>query len=171
MNSLALTLLKLASPGVPDIYQGAELWDFSLVDPDNRRPVDFDLRRRLLAELEGMPPEQVMARIMEGLPKLWLIRQALRLRRQTPDLRDGGYSRLAAEGERATHVVAFLRGESVAAIVPRLALGLGGRWADTRIRLNPGAWRNVLTGEDHAGGDVRVADLLRRFPVALLHRQ
>src|SRR4029077_3681493 len=81
INSLAQTLLKIASPGVPDFYQGSELWDLSLVDPDNRRPVDYDLRRRLLAELKGgdlkggMPPEAILARADEGRPKLWLIHQ------------------------------------------------------------------------------------------------
>jgi (1->4)-alpha-D-glucan 1-alpha-D-glucosylmutase len=171
VNSLAFTLLKLAAPGVPDIYQGCETWDFSLVDPDNRRPVDFERRRRLLGEIRGMTPEQAMHRVDEGAPKLHLIASGLRLRREAPDLRSGGYSPLAATGERAAHVLGFLRGESVAAVVPRLVLGLGGRWADTRIRLNPGAWRNVLTEENHAGGEITVSDLLRRFPVALLHRE
>ena len=86
INSLAQTLLKLTSPGVPDFYQGSELWDLSLVDPDNRRPVDYELRRRLLAELkEGRPPEAILARMDEGLPKLWLIHQGLQLRRRLPE--------------------------------------------------------------------------------------
>ena len=85
MNALAQTLLKLTAPGVPDLYQGTEVWNVSLVDPDNRRPVDYDLRRRLLHEVEGATPEQVWARVDEGLPKLWLIRQALALRRRQPE--------------------------------------------------------------------------------------
>lgn len=77
VNSLAQTLLKQTSPGVPDLYQGGELWDLSLVDPDNRRPVDYALRSRLLKELDGMKPEQIMARMEEGLPKLWLLHKTL----------------------------------------------------------------------------------------------
>ena len=82
INSLAQTLLKLTAPGIPDFYQGTELWNLSLVDPDNRRPVDYALRRRLLAELEGMTPEKIWRRIDDGLPKLWVIRQTLKLRRE-----------------------------------------------------------------------------------------
>jgi (1->4)-alpha-D-glucan 1-alpha-D-glucosylmutase len=80
VNSLAQTLIKLTAPGVPDFYQGTELWDLSLVDPDNRRPVDYALRRRLLSELDGMAAEEIWRRIDEGLPKLWIIHQTLKLR-------------------------------------------------------------------------------------------
>ena len=82
INSLAQTLMKYTSPGVPDLYQGGELWDLSLVDPDNRRPVDYELRRKLLNELGSMTAEQVMKRMDEGLPKLWVIHHALWLRRE-----------------------------------------------------------------------------------------
>src|SRR6201999_2103285 len=82
VNSLAQTLMKHTAPGVPDLYQGSELWDLSLVDPDNRRPVDYGLRRRLLAEAETLSAAQVLERIHDGLPKLWLIHRALRLREQ-----------------------------------------------------------------------------------------
>src|SRR6185295_11194257 len=86
INSLAQTLLKLTAPGVPDFYQGTEIWDLSLVDPDNRRPVDYELRRGLLADLKGgMTPEEILARMEEGLPKLWVIRQGLQLRRRNPE--------------------------------------------------------------------------------------
>lgn len=77
VNSLAQTLLKLTAPGVRDLYQGTELWELSFVDPDNRRPIDYDRRRRLLAELEGATPEAIWARIDDGLPKLWVTSQAL----------------------------------------------------------------------------------------------
>ena len=85
INSLAQTLLKITAPGVPDFYQGTELWNLALVDPDNRRPQDFDLRRRMLADLRNATPEQVMKRFDEGMPKLWLIRQGLALRKQHPE--------------------------------------------------------------------------------------
>jgi (1->4)-alpha-D-glucan 1-alpha-D-glucosylmutase len=165
--SLAQTLIKLTAPGVPDLYQGTELWDLSLVDPDNRRPVDYEMRRRLLQELDG-DPEPVLARMDEGLPKLWLIRQALALRRERSKLFAGDYEALNASGERAEHVFAFVRGGGSVTVVPRLVLKLAGDWKDTSLELLLGTWRNVLTGEELSGGKVRVADLLRRFPVALL---
>jgi (1->4)-alpha-D-glucan 1-alpha-D-glucosylmutase len=173
VNSLAQTLLKLAAPGVPDIYQGTELWDLSLVDPDNRRPVDFAQRARLLQALEGATPEQVMAGADEGLPKLWLIRQALHLRRERPAPFGprSAYRPLASRGTRAAHALAFLRGDEVAAVLPRLVLGLRGDWGNTTLELPPGTWRNVLTGESRPGGAARLAELLARFPVALLARE
>jgi (1->4)-alpha-D-glucan 1-alpha-D-glucosylmutase len=173
INSLAQTLIKLTAPGVPDLYQGTELWDLSLVDPDNRRPVDYDLRRRLLAELEeGMAPEAIWARLDEGLPKLWVIRQALHLRRRRPELfgTESSYRPLAVRGSRAAHVVAFARREEVVTVVPRLVLTLGGEWEDTELELPSGLWRNELTGEELAGGTVQLAGLLERFPVGLFSR-
>jgi (1->4)-alpha-D-glucan 1-alpha-D-glucosylmutase len=173
INSLSQTLLKIASPGVPDFYQGSELWDLSLVDPDNRRPVDYDLRRRLLAELKaGMPLEAILARADEGLPKLWLIHQGLQLRRRLPEAfgPEGDYAPLPVSGARAGHAVAFARGGEVAVIVPRLPLRLGGDWQGTTVTLPPGSWRNELTALEVAGGERPVAELLARFPVALLAR-
>jgi (1->4)-alpha-D-glucan 1-alpha-D-glucosylmutase len=166
INSLAQTLIKLTAPGVPDVYQGTELWSLALVDPDNRRPVDYEERRRLLKDLAGVPaPEEILARMDQGLPKLWVIRQALRL----GDRLQGSYAPLPAKGERAGHVFAFSRGDEGVAVVPRLVIGLGGSWGDTSLDLPPGRWHNELTGEG-IGGEVRLADLFRRFPVALLSR-
>ncbi len=171
VNSLAQTLLKLTAPGIPDIYQGTELWDLSLVDPDNRRPVDYALRRRLLAALDAVTPEQIMARSDEGLPKLWVIRQALRLRRLRPAPfgADGAYRPLAADGARADHVVAFARGDGAVTVVPRLVMRLEDSWLNTTLELPSGAWRNELTG-DVVQGVERLTDLLARFPVALFSR-
>jgi (1->4)-alpha-D-glucan 1-alpha-D-glucosylmutase len=112
-------LLKLTAPGVPDLYQGTELWDLSLVDPDNRRPVDYEIRRRLLAELKALTPEQVMSRSDEGLPKLYLIEKALTLRQRVPP--DQLYEPLYAEGRRGDHVVAFSRGPWIT-VTPRLVM-------------------------------------------------
>jgi (1->4)-alpha-D-glucan 1-alpha-D-glucosylmutase len=171
--SLAQVLLKLTCPGVPDIYQGTELWDLSLVDPDNRRPVDYALRHRLLGELEGLKVAAVMARADEGLPKLWLITRALALRRRRPAAfgPEGTYTPLAVEGPGADHVVAFSRGGEVATVVPRLLLKRRGEWGDTRVVLPAGEWRNELTGEDVPGGAVPAARLFASFPVALLARR
>jgi len=172
VNSLAQTLLKLTCPGVPDIYQGTELWDTSLVDPDNRRPVDYAARRALLRRLEGATPEEVMAEAESGLPKLWVIQRALSLRRSSPVPLAGEtqYRPLAAAGSHARHVVAFVRGGGVATVVPRLVMGLRSGWGDTALDLPAGSWRNVFTGEEVRSGRVPLADLLRRFPVALLVR-
>jgi (1->4)-alpha-D-glucan 1-alpha-D-glucosylmutase len=170
-NSLTQTLIKLSAPGVPDIYQGTELWDLSLVDPDNRRPVDFGLRRRLLEELDRLSPEAIMQRQDEGLPKLWLIKQVLGLRRHRPELFDGaGYRPLAADGGLAEHVLAFCRGESLVAIAPRLVMGLRRGWDGTSLNLPAGCWRNILDGRRTNGGQLKLAGLLDVFPVALLVR-
>jgi (1->4)-alpha-D-glucan 1-alpha-D-glucosylmutase len=172
VNALAQTLLKLTAPGVPDLYQGTEVWNLSLVDPDNRRPVDYDLRRRLLRALDDTTPEQIWARIDEGLPKLWLIRQTLALRRRQPERfgPQGDSQPLLAKGTRAAHVVAFTRGNAVVTVVPRLVLGLNGDWGDSTLELPAGAWRNELTGDAVDGTVVPMVDLLARFPVALLAR-
>jgi (1->4)-alpha-D-glucan 1-alpha-D-glucosylmutase len=171
INSLSQTLLKLAAPGVPDFYQGTEVWDLSLVDPDNRRPVDYELRRRLLADLKGgMTPEEILARMDEGLPKLWLIHRGLQLRRQLPEAFGGDCEPLRVSGPRADHAAAFLRGGAVAAVAPRLLLRLGGDWGETTLELPAGTWRNELTGEEVEGGPQPLAGLLARFPVALLAR-
>ena len=175
VSSIAQTLLKIAAPGVPDFYQGTEIWDLSLVDPDNRRPVDYPLRRRLLEELEkGLRPEEILARMDDGLPKLWTIRQGLRLRRSRPEAfgPESTYEPLRVSGEKADHAVAFLRGGEVAVVVPRLSLRLEGDWGDTALDLPAGRWRNELTEDELEGGrgSVSLAGLLARFPVALLAR-
>jgi len=176
INALAQVALQLTVPGVPDTYQGCELWDLSLVDPDNRRPVDFDRRRRLLAELAegGLEPGDLMARAGEGLPKLALVRAALHLRGRRPEAfgagEAGAYLPLAFDGPAAAHAVGFTRGGAVAVVVPRLVLGLEaqGGWEDTVVALPPGPWTDVVTGAAAAGGPVLLDDLLGGFPVAIL---
>ena len=174
INSLTQTLLKCVSPGVPDLYQGGELWDLSLVDPDNRRPVDYGLRTKLLQELQGMTSDAIVARMDEGLPKLHLIHAALKLRRERPECfgPEGRYEALPASGDKAQHVVAFQRGEDVIAVAVRESLGVADGWGATRLALpaseRVGVWRNVLTNEEHASGGIEIAALLEDFPVALL---
>ncbi|MGD0118188.1 MAG: malto-oligosyltrehalose synthase, partial [Candidatus Binatus sp.] len=172
INSLAQTLLKLTAPGVPDFYQGTELWNLTLVDPDNRRTPDFDLRRRLLADLKNATPEEVMEHMDDGMPKLWLIRAGLAIRKRHPEWfgPQVGIEPLKARGIGRDHVVAFMRGDSVIAIAPRLVTKLAGNWRDTEVDLPSGNWTNHLTGERLHGGPMRLADLMRRFPVALLAR-
>ncbi len=169
-TSLALNLLKLAAPGVPDIYQGAELWDLSLVDPDNRRRVDFAARRKLLAELDRLCPDQILARFDEGLPKLWLLRQSLRARNSRSESFAGSYQPLWASGPKAAHVIAFQRGVDIIAAVPRLSLSLGA-CDGTVIEIPDGHWRNQFTGESVQGGKIEMNALFANFPVALLARE
>jgi len=173
INSLAQTLMKLTAPGVPDIYQGCELWDLSLVDPDNRRAVDFTLRRRLLQELKDCSPEDILAGMDEGLPKLWVIVKALHLRRSRPELfgPEGSYTALYARGTKAGHAVAFVRGEGAVCVVPRLVVSLDGDWADTKLELPCGDWHNIFTGDDTAGGPILLSEILKRFPVALFEKR
>jgi (1->4)-alpha-D-glucan 1-alpha-D-glucosylmutase len=170
VNSLSLKLLCLTAVGVPDIYQGGELWDLSLVDPDNRRPVDFHLRSRLLSECEGLATAPSPERATEGLLKLHLVRRILHLRRRRGDLYgpEAAYEPLSADGEKGHHLVAFMRGGGAITLVPRLVVGLGGDWAGTSLRIPAGLWRDELTGESFEGGRQPVARLLAGFPVGLL---
>ena len=173
-NALTQALLKLTAPGVPDIYQGCELWDLSLVDPDNRRLVDFERRRELLDELDELDAAQILARRDEGSPKLWLTRQTLRLRRRRPGAfgPEGGYQPLLARGEHAARVVAFARGAGeVVTVAPRWPLGLEQGWEDTELGLpGPGPWCHELTGQTFEGERVAVGEVLEGFPVGLLNR-
>ena len=155
IQALAQTLIKLTVPGVPDLYQGTEIWDLSLVDPDNRRPVEYALRRKLLSELEGLTPEQILARSDEGMPKLWVTKQALAICDRL-----GEYSQLEVSG---TNAIAYARGP-VITIVPRLVLSRGYDWGT--VQLPPGNWHNQLTGDPVTSGNLN--RLFQRFPVALL---
>ena len=172
INSLSAVLLKLTSPGVPDFYQGTELWNLSLVDPDNRRKVDYDERRKLLKELPGLCPKQVWERLDEGLPKLWTIYHSLRARWDKPECfgNDGAYSPLYATGAKQQHVVSYMRGRDIAVAVPRLVMRLE-NWEDTALRIDEGCWKNVLGQQNLTGGILRVKDLFESFPVALLIKQ
>jgi (1->4)-alpha-D-glucan 1-alpha-D-glucosylmutase len=191
VNSLAQTLVKIASPGVPDVYQGQEIWDFSLVDPDNRRPVDYALRRRMLTGLrERMHGDrralcrELVAGWEDGAPKLYVTHVGLCARQDHADaFKDGEYLPVSISGARAEHVVAFARrggGSTLVAIVPRLvamltrengfALPDGGVWDDTALTgdVVAGRWRNLFTGGEL--DDLRLANILADFPVALLAR-
>jgi (1->4)-alpha-D-glucan 1-alpha-D-glucosylmutase len=194
-NSLTLTLLKYASPGVPDLYQGSELIDLSLVDPDNRRPVDYALRRQWLDALEAMVVEpDLAARVQalaasphDGRAKLWFIWRLLALRREQPALwREGSYEGLAAQGPLARHVIAFARRHENAwllVVTGRLFVALSPAgaapvlpdakaWQDTSVQLPVGlegaVLENLLTGErlQASHGTLALADAFRRMPWA-----
>ena len=170
INSLSATLLKLTSPGVPDTYQGTELWDLSLVDPDNRRPVDYETRRKLLSEMKDMQVGEVMKRMDDGLPKLWTIYKTLRVRTERRDSfgERGTYKPIQAGGELRQSVVSYGRADDVVVVVPRLVMKTLNGWGDTSISLPSGEWTNVLSGEKLAGGKLELGHLLDAFPVALL---
>jgi len=167
-NALGQKLVALTMPGVPDTYQGTELWDNSLVDPDNRRPVDFAERAAMLIDLDrgALPPIDD-----SGAAKLLVTARALRLRRDRPELFTG-YAPCPVTGPHARHAVAFDRGGAVT-VVTRLPVGLaeaGGWTAEDTLRLPAGDWRDEITGQDVAGPRVDLSALLRRYPVALLVR-
>jgi (1->4)-alpha-D-glucan 1-alpha-D-glucosylmutase len=172
VSSLAQTALMLTCPGVPDLYQGTEVWAEYLVDPDNRRPVDYASRRALLGGLAAGGPEAALARDADGGPKLWLIHRVLSHRRRSPGAYGpgSGYAPLRVAGPRSAHAVAFTRSGGLAVVVPRLVQIPGEEWPGTTVELPPGRWASVLTGEQVDGGETAVAGLLRRFPVAVLGR-
>jgi (1->4)-alpha-D-glucan 1-alpha-D-glucosylmutase len=180
-NSLSQTVLRLAAPGVPELYQGGELWDLSLVDPDNRRPVDFARRRAVLAELRGRTggpgtdlgglARTLVERRQDGRIKLHVIERGLACRREHPRLfLQGDYVALAVHGDRANHVCAFARshaGQDVVVAVPRFLANLIGDgwplgaavWGEDAVALPPGegerVYRNVFTGEIVEATDTR----------------
>ncbi|MEO8456300.1 MAG: malto-oligosyltrehalose synthase [Chloroflexota bacterium] len=180
VNSLAQVLLKAAAPGVPDTYQGCELWDFSLVDPDNRRPVDFARRVKSLPTLVDATHQDLLASWQDGRIKQFVLQRALRFRGEHAALfADGEYVPLEVAGEHSERVVAFARhqgDEWAVVIAPRLITHLCGDgwpigevWGDTCARLlADGHWRNVMSGDVFTGAELLLADAFRKLPVALL---
>jgi (1->4)-alpha-D-glucan 1-alpha-D-glucosylmutase len=188
VNSLTQTLLKLTTPGVPDIYQGNELWDFSLVDPDNRRPVDYARRQRMLRELASADPSGMLDGVEDGRAKLYLTWKTLQFRRDHEVLfRDGTYLPLRTSGEHAAHLCAFMRKhaeEMAIVVVPRLSARLMGEregwplgeiWGDTVIDLPergvlPAVLCSQFTREDLSidARALSASAALARFPVALI---
>jgi (1->4)-alpha-D-glucan 1-alpha-D-glucosylmutase len=171
INSLAQTLIKMVAPGVPDFYQGTELWDLSLVDPDNRRPVDFAARLKMIRRARGMSAAQALEECESGMPKLWMAARILAIRRERGGdfSADSKYQPLVAQGAHLGRLLAFRRGENLLAVVPRFTLTLAGDWADTRLPLPGGAWRNCFTDEV-IQREISPAALFAGFPVALLIR-
>ena len=192
LNSLSIVLIKLTAPGVPDIYQGNELWDFSLVDPDNRRPVDYGVREKLLHAVEhadtGARIRALFEAPADGRAKLFLTQRVLALRRAHPQffLR-GGYTALNAKGTRESHVVAYARrhgGAGIIVIAGRLFSGLiaapgelpcaeqvwGDTWIEVPFLAPEVVLNNALTGGKLRVVDarVRLADALADFPGAIL---
>jgi (1->4)-alpha-D-glucan 1-alpha-D-glucosylmutase len=195
LNSLAQVLLKVTSPGIPDFYQGTELWDFSLVDPDNRRPVDFEKRAVLLGELtklEGQGQELLVQQLLnsweDGRVKLYVTYTGLNVRKSYSDIfRDGKYVPLQVTGHRREHVCAFIRHSQTGyalVIIPRLLTRLvhvgvmpvgQDVWGEDLLLLPdsvPELWLNAHTGEKFKVSgtkrSLRLSDVLGIFPMALL---
>ncbi len=183
INSLSQTLLKLTAPGVPDIYQGSELWNFSLVDPDNRRPVDYKLRAEMLSGLSDKTPQQLLQCWPDGSIKMLITQRTLNYRLEHVALfRRGKYLPLRAAGTFADCCLAFARelaDERVVVIAPRLSSRVGfppiaDRWKDTAIELPEGfplqRWREVLTGHEFRIKErrLRMSDVMAVLPVAIL---
>ena len=164
-NSLSAKVLQITAPGVPDVYQGSELWETSLVDPDNRREVDFDIRRLYLAAVDAgaHPPIDD-----SGAAKLLVTSRALRLRRDHPELFTR-YAPLDTMGERSRNAIAFDRGGAIT-LATRFPIGLyeSGGWGDTTVMLPGHELVDVFTGRRFPGGQTRLADLMDKYPVALL---
>jgi (1->4)-alpha-D-glucan 1-alpha-D-glucosylmutase len=197
-NSLSQVLIKLTSPGVPDIYQGNEIWDFSLVDPDNRRPVDYDLRRRLLSQVEKVQDANDAASLVEGKEdgriKLLVTSRALNFRRSNlPLFQQGSYTPITVEGKHAGNVISYARGYEgslAVAVAPCLVTQLGkagetvapvgqvwsGSWLPLPNASDGDSFRNVFTGEVLAASSrngsvgLPMEEVLAVFPVALLEK-
>jgi (1->4)-alpha-D-glucan 1-alpha-D-glucosylmutase len=195
INSLAQTALKLTSPGVPDFYQGTELWELTLVDPDNRRPVDYELRSRLLQEMKWIEAasgalavaEDALNHLPDGRVKLWVSYKTLQLRKEQRDLfHRGNYVPIEISGDKAAHAVAFLRVDatkSVLTVVPRFAdtlmrgkteWPLKKAWDGAILQLPEGSaesFTNIFTGETVTISDtntILLGDVFASFPVAVL---
>jgi (1->4)-alpha-D-glucan 1-alpha-D-glucosylmutase len=193
LNSLAQTLIKITSPGIPDFFQGSELWDLSLVDPDNRRPVDFDIRKTFLTEIMKLEGDKnflmnLMAKPESGKIKLFLSYRALFARRENQSLFEkGDYIPLRAEGTHADRVFGFARRDESSwaiTIIPRLLTNLvtegeyplGEKvWENTSFTMPegcPSIWENAITGEKLRVEDrLHVSDVFSSFPVALILAQ
>jgi (1->4)-alpha-D-glucan 1-alpha-D-glucosylmutase len=190
-NSLAQVVLRNTTPGVPDLYQGCELWDLSLVDPDNRRPVDYKQRKSILQDLQTKAKIDCLSLLKElwktrhnGHIKLFLTYQLLQARQHnTAIFQQGNYQPLTTSGRYANHILAFARtveNQSLIVIVPRFLTSIiqpgecpiGDRWQDTQVSLPPNfptSWMNVITIESmHTGREIAITNALCHFPVALL---
>jgi (1->4)-alpha-D-glucan 1-alpha-D-glucosylmutase len=184
LSSLAQVVLKIASPGVPDFYRGTEVWDFSLADPDNRRPLEFVSRMAMLDQLQkGRLLDELLRNWSDGGIKMFMTWKGLTWRSNHPALfQQGRYIELKISGSRQDHVVAFarrLKNQWCIAIVPRLMvkisrfgmLPIGGRvWKDTTVELPPDApprWQNVFTGE-MSFTPLRVSEIFKTLPFGLL---
>jgi (1->4)-alpha-D-glucan 1-alpha-D-glucosylmutase len=184
LTSLSRTVLKMTLPGVPDVYQGTEMWDLSLVDPDNRRPVDYETRIRALEADE--PVAALLGRWPDGAVKQAVLTRLLADRAGSPHLyATGDYQVLRSQGSQARRVLAFARSdgsERLVVVVPRLVSGMiadgapplsEAAWGDTSVAIPGGQWRDAITGQSvEIGSDgARVGELFATLPFSVLRAQ
>ncbi|MBW4536128.1 MAG: malto-oligosyltrehalose synthase [Pleurocapsa minor HA4230-MV1] len=187
-NSLSQVLIKNTAPGVPDLYQGAELWELSLVDPDNRRPIDYQKRRKFLQEIKLKSSQDILQLLKEliatkenGKIKLFLTHQLLKARKEYIKIfQNGNYQPIEITGKYHNHLIAFSRNygdKTIVAIAPRFLTGiikpgqlpLGTKiWEDTSLKLVPKNWHNLIDNQTITGENLAVGEILQNFPVALL---
>jgi (1->4)-alpha-D-glucan 1-alpha-D-glucosylmutase len=171
-KSLAQTLLLMTAPGVPDIYQGTELWNLSLVDPDNRRPVDYKKREKLLDEAEKASWEKALEEIEPGFTRLWMINRCLSFRKDHRDIFNtpSNYGPLNTREPASSGLAAFTRGEDLAVIIPWIHGKVDLDQDETEVCLPSGKWRDLFTGDITEGGWQKTKDLVKKFPLSLLYR-
>ena len=177
-NSIAQTILKTCSPGVPDFYQGTEHWDLTLVDPDNRRPIDYSLRQQLLSKVRSASPPEFIRDWKSGAIKLFTTARTLHIRQEHSAITEGDYRRIDVAGTHSNHMVAFARTHNLSTIivaVPRFVrtltqgeriLPTAEHWKDTCLEFRERKFRNLLTGEEIQS--LSAADLFKFFPGAIL---
>ncbi|MGB3064352.1 malto-oligosyltrehalose synthase [Sphingobacterium thalpophilum] len=188
LNSLVQQVLKFTCPGVPDIYQGSELWDYSFVDPDNRRPVDYPLRKQLISDIAAIQEDDLVATLWrerhDGRIKLWLIRELIRLRKTNPALiGSGSYIKLKVSGRYRKHILAFARRSDDNWLVVVVPLHLGALakavkfvtgsfdWADTRVcfpTMHKVNWQQVVSENSGEGNEILMNDIFNQLPLAIL---
>jgi (1->4)-alpha-D-glucan 1-alpha-D-glucosylmutase len=194
INSIAQAIIKITSPGIPDFYQGTELWDFSLVDPDNRRPIDYKLRDKLLSEIKQQSKENisecvknVCSNVKDGRIKLFSVYNALKARNKNINVfQKGSYQKLEPKGERKTNIFSFARNfedKWIVVVVPRFCTELVGEnefpvgqkvWKDTQVALPSEnlRFKNIFTDEDiEDGNKICISAALKTFPAAVLISQ
>lgn len=178
VNSLVQTTVKLLGPGVPDLYQGCEVWNYSLVDPDNRRDIDYTKLERMLEELDSLSVAEIMDGMADAYPKLALTRALLHLRLAHTDVFWGSgsrgpkpYAALDVSGEARSDVLAFERGGDIIAVCPLRFHSRAGHYPDTTVAIPEGPYRNVISGETVQGGTHAVNELITPFPICILVRE
>ncbi len=173
INSIAQLTLRLTAPGIPDIYQGNEVWNAALTDPDNRRPVDFAALQEILKTITKAKAKDLFHRIGEdiGQAKLFVSQKILDLRKTTNVFHEpDSFKSIEVNGKFAGHIIAYMRGENVAVVVPRLFMKVQNKWESTRISIPAGNWHDIFTGARVKPGKNKIKDILKDFPVAVLIR-
>ncbi len=172
ISSLSQILIKYTAPGIPDLYQGAELWEIVLVDPDNRRAIDYEFRQNIFTQMEKMSSKEALEHLDTGLTKMFVLHQCLKVRRENQECfgADSSYTPLEISGAKAGNIIGFRRNERIITIAPRLLLGLQNDWQDTLLKLPAGRWTNVFSSQTFENV-IEIKNLLSDFPLALLIKE